>query len=100
MDETKQLAPHIVATPGVWVIEGADIRCDFVAFAHGVMGLPVARLTEALGRTQGELYAALAYHEDHREEIGAGSMAEEGYIPELKRRAPALLEEKLRSLEE
>jgi uncharacterized protein DUF433 len=47
------------------------------------------------GLSLADVYAALAYYYDHREEIDASIRADEAFVAELRKRIPFKLKEKL-----
>ncbi len=90
---------HIVATPGVLGgkprIDGHRISVQDVAIWHERMGKSVDEIATEYGLTLGEIYAALSYYHDHREEIEASIRAGSALVEEMKRRHPSKLAEKL-----
>src|SRR5918911_1655987 len=66
-------AAHIVSTPGVLGgkprIAGHRISVQDVAIWHERMGMSVDEIATEYNLTLGEIYAALSYYHDHREEI-------------------------------
>jgi uncharacterized protein (DUF433 family) len=93
---------HIVRTPGVAGgkprIKGRRITVQNIAIWHERMGLSVDEIASEYSLTLGEVYAALAYYHDHREEIVESIRADEAFVEELKQQRPSQLQEKLKAL--
>ena len=91
---------HIEITPGVCTgkphIAGHRITVQNVAIWHERMGMEPDEIATEYGLTLGEVYAALAYYHDHRDEIDAAIHADDDFVAELRRRTPSKLAEKLR----
>jgi hypothetical protein len=47
--------------------------------------------------TLGEVYAALSYYHDHREEMEKIASDDDAFVEEMKRDNPSMLQEKLRA---
>jgi uncharacterized protein (DUF433 family) len=88
---------HIVSTPGVLGgkprIAGHRISVQDVAIWHERMGMSVDEIASDYNLTLAEVYAALAYYFDHREEIDARIRQGATLIEELKQRLPSRLAE-------
>lgn len=88
---------HIVRTPGTLGgeprIDGHRIRVRDVAAQRDVEGLTPAKIvSEAYpSLTLAEVYAALAYYEDHRDEMKAYVQAEAQLVEEFQRNHPHLV---------
>lgn len=71
--------PHIVRLEGVCggepVVDGLRVAVRHVATLH-LSGETIHEIAEALGLTEAQVFHALSYYFDHREEIAA-LMAEE-----------------------
>jgi len=98
---TNVLAQHIEITPGVVGgkarIAGHRIRVMDIVVWHEKRGWSpdeIVALYPSL--TLGDIYAALAYYFDHREEIEAEFERETAQIVALKPRFPSKLQSKLR----
>ena len=93
------LSEHIVVTPGTCGgqprIAGHRIKVAHVAIWHERMGLSADEIADQYGLSLSQVYAALAYYYDNREEIDAAIRAGEGYAEEMRKRTPSLLREKL-----
>lgn len=90
---------HIVHTPGMLGgearIEGHRIRVRDVTAARDRRGLTPEEIAATVypSLTLAEVYAALAYYEDHREEIGQAFEEEARAIAEFRRYHPELVRE-------
>ena len=88
---------HIVSTPGVLGgklrIAGHRISVQDVAIWHERMGLSVDEIATDHDLSLAEVYAALAYYFDHREEIDDRIRQGATMIEELKQRFPSRLAE-------
>jgi len=90
---------HISKTPGICggkaCIAGHRIRVMDIVIQHEMRGLTAAQIVEEFpGITQADVYAALAYYFDHRDEIEA-SFAEDRKWEEYGKTQPSKLKEKL-----
>jgi uncharacterized protein (DUF433 family) len=91
---------HVVRTPetcgGKPRIAGSRIQVKHVVIWHDRMGQsPSQIVSEYPHLTLADVYAALAYYHDHREEINADIQAERRDYDEMKATAPSRLQEKL-----
>lgn len=88
---------HIVCTPGVLAgeprIAGHRIRVRDIVAARDLGGFTPEEIAATVypDLTLGEVYAALAYYEDHREEIDQASRNETRTIEEFRRQHPQLV---------
>ena len=88
---------HIVCTPGVMGghprIDGHRIRVLDVALArdHGGCSPEEIAATVYPSLSLGEVYAALAYYEDHRREIDQSAIAEDQLIAQFQQQHPNLV---------
>jgi uncharacterized protein (DUF433 family) len=92
---------HIEITPGVCGgkprIAGHRITVQNVAGWHERGGLsPDEIVSRHPGLTLADVYAALTYYHDHRDEIRAQSQADEEFADRLKAGTSSPLQEKLR----
>lgn len=66
--------PHVVRLEGVCggepVIDGLRVAVRHVATLHR-RGEAIAEIAEALGLTEAQVFHALSYYSDHRDEIDA-----------------------------
>jgi len=88
---------HIVCTPGTVAgeprIAGHRIRVRDIVAARDFGGFTPEEIAATVypDLTLGEVYAALAYYEDHREEIDRAGRDEARTIEEFRRRHPQLV---------
>ena len=79
-------------------IAGHRIRVQDVAIWHEKLGMsPDEIIDQYPTLTLADVYAALAYYWDHRDEIEQMIADEDAFVEELRRNAPSLLQEKLRT---
>ncbi len=78
--------PHIV---------GHRITVQNIVIWHERMGMNADEIATAYGLTLADVFAALAYYYDQREEIDRAIHADETFIAELRKRTPSVLKEKL-----
>jgi uncharacterized protein (DUF433 family) len=95
------IAEHIEITPGVCSgkprIVGHRITVQNVVVWHDRGGLsPDEIVSRHPGLTLADVYAALTYYYDHREEIRAQIQADEEFADRLKAKTSSPLQEKLR----
>jgi uncharacterized protein (DUF433 family) len=96
------IAEHIGVRPGYCGgkphILGHRIKVKHVAIWHEQMGMSPAEIAAAYPTlTRAQVHAALAYYDDHRDEIQAEIAEEERFVEEMKAKAgPSLLQERLR----
>ena len=91
---------HVVRTPetcgGKPRIAGSRIQVKHIVLWHERMGQSPTRIvSEYPHLTLADVYAALAYYHDHREEINADIQAEHREYEAMKAGAPSRLREKL-----
>jgi uncharacterized protein (DUF433 family) len=84
---------HIVQTPGTCGgrprIDGHRVRVQDVAVEHDWQAMSPEEICQAHpGLTLAEVYSALAYYYDHREQILADLEEDRRYAEEFKRRFP------------
>jgi uncharacterized protein (DUF433 family) len=81
-------------------IKGHRIRVIDIVEMHEKQGLSAVQIVEDLPTiTLADVYAALAYYWDHREEIEAKIAEDDAFVEEMKRKqGPGLLEQKLKQL--
>lgn len=95
------LAQHIEMTPGVLGgkprIAGHRIRVMDIVFWHEKRALSADEILELYPTiTLADVYAALAYYFDHREEIEESFRREADIAAEMKERYPSKVRAKLR----
>jgi uncharacterized protein (DUF433 family) len=93
------IASHIEVTPGIAGgkprIAGHRITVQNIAIWHERLGLSADEIATEYDLSLADVYAALAYYHDHREEIDRSIREDEEFIAELRRRTPSILREKL-----
>lgn len=88
---------HIVHTPGVLGgearIEGHRIRVRDVALARDLDGLSPEEIVASVypSLTLAQAYSALAYYEDHRDEIDLAAREEHRSVEEFRNQHPELV---------
>jgi uncharacterized protein (DUF433 family) len=93
----RGIAEHIVITPGVCGgkprIAGHRIKVSQVAVWHERQGQSAAEIVAGQpGLTLADVYAALAYYHDHRDEIDAEIRLGDEVYERLRTHQPSLLE--------
>ena len=91
---------HIEATPGVCGgkprIAGHRIRVMDVVVWHEQLGLSADEIVSRHpDLTLADVYAALAYYFDHRDEIQEDIASERRFVDEMRRETPSLLQQNL-----
>jgi uncharacterized protein (DUF433 family) len=86
------LRDHIVITPGICGgkprIAGNRIKVSHIAIAHERMGLTPDEIVSIYPEiTLGQVYAALSYYWDHRDEIDADIKAAREFTEEMRKGA-------------
>ena len=98
----KALDDHIQSTPdtagGRPRIRGRRITVQDIAIWHERLGKGADEIAAEYDLTLADVYAALAYYFDHREEIDARMTEERAFAEALRGRAPSLRDQKLRAL--
>ena len=96
---TKTLYHHIVQTPGVVGgrprIDGRRISVQNIVIWHEHMGYSVDEIATQYDLTLAEIYSALAYYYDHKQEIDQAIKESEAFIEEMRQKTPSLLARKL-----
>jgi len=96
---TKTLDEHIVITPGVKSgrprIAGHRITVQDIVIWHEWMGRTVDEIASDYNLNIADVYAALAYYHDHREEIDKQIKDDEEFVEALKKEIPSKLAQKL-----
>jgi uncharacterized protein (DUF433 family) len=95
----KILDRHIEITPGIAGgkprIAGHRITVHDIAVWHERMGLSADEIAVEYNLTLGDVYAALAYYFDHREEVDRQIAEGELFAEALRQQSPSLLKQKL-----
>jgi uncharacterized protein (DUF433 family) len=93
------VSSHIVITPGVAGgkprIAGHRITVQDIVVWHERLGLSADEIASEYGLSLADVYAALAYYYDHREEIDQAIRADEALVAELRRETPSKVRAKL-----
>lgn len=93
---------HIEVTPGVVGgkphIAGHRITVQNIAIWHERMGKSADEICAEYELTLADVYAALAYYFDHREEIDQTIKDDAAFAKALQRQTPSLFQKKLEAL--
>ena len=99
---SKTLDEHIELTPetagGKPRIRGRRITVQNVAIWHERLGETADEIAAEYDLTLADVYAALAYYFDHRDEIDRRIAEDNALVEALRERTPSKLPHKLRSL--
>ena len=83
-------APHIAISEdvagGKSRIAGHRITVQHIVIWHERMGLSADEIASNHGLSLAEIYAALTYYYDHRQEIDEAILADESTVSELRKR--------------
>ena len=97
----RVLDRHIETTPGVAGgkprIVGHRITVQDVVIWHERLGRSVDEICADYDLTLADVYAALAYYFDHRQEIDRGIEESMAFVEQLRMRRPSGLEHKLKT---
>jgi len=97
--DIKILDKHIEITSGIAGgkphISGHRITVQDVVIWHELMGKSADEIANEYDLTLADIYAALAYYFDHRDEVDRIIKENEAFIKELQLRTPSKLREKL-----
>ena len=100
---SRTLDEHIELTPdtagGKPRIRGRRITVQDVAIWHERLGRGADAIAAEYDLTLADVYAALAYYFDHREEIDRRIAEDHAFAEALRARTPSKLSQKLRSLD-
>lgn len=95
----KTLDEHIVITPGIKGgrprLAGHRITVQDIVIWHEWMGKAVDEIANDYNLDIADIYAALAYYHDHREEIDGQIKEDEEFVEEMKKQIPSKLKKKL-----
>jgi uncharacterized protein (DUF433 family) len=101
---TKVLDRHIDITPGIAGgkprIRGHRITVQNVAVWHERLGKSVDEIAAEYDLTFGQVYAALAYYFDHREEMDQSIEDGDAYAEALRHHATSKVQQRLHELED
>ncbi len=99
---SKTLDEHIESTPdtagGKPRIRGRRITVQDIAIQHERLGKGADEIAGEYDLTLADVYAALAYYFDHREEIDARITEDRAFVEALRARTPSKRSQKLGSL--
>ncbi len=88
-------APHIAISQDVAGgkprIAGHRITVQHIVIWHERMGRSADEIASDHGLTLAEIYAALTYYYDHRQEIDEAIVSDESYVTELRKRMKSKL---------
>ncbi|NEP35587.1 MULTISPECIES: DUF433 domain-containing protein [Moorena] len=99
MTTIPTISEHIEITPGVCGgkprIAGHRIRVQDIVICHESMGMsPDEILYRHPSITMSDVYAALAYYHDHKEEIRQDIEAGVAFVQTVQAQTPSLLQQK------
>jgi uncharacterized protein (DUF433 family) len=86
------LKPHPGVAGGKPRIAGHRITVQDIVVRHERMGRSADEICAEYDLTLADVYAALAYYFDHREEIDRSLEGSEAFVAELRERNSSLLE--------
>ena len=93
------LTQHIEVTPGVAGgkprIAGHRITVQNVVIWHERMGMSADEIATEHNLTLADIYAALAYYYDNRNEIDTAIRSDEDFVTELRKRTPSKLKDRI-----
>jgi uncharacterized protein (DUF433 family) len=96
----QTLDQHIETTPGVVGgkprIAGRRITIQNIAVWQEYMGMSADEIASEYDLSLGDVYAAMAYYFDHRDEIERQIAEDEAFVEALRSQTPSLLREKLK----
>lgn len=96
---TKTLDQHIEITPdsagGRPRIAGHRITVQNIAIWHEWMGRAVDEIATDYELSISDVYAALAYYHDHREEIDKSIKEDDEFVEALRKQTPSKLDKKI-----
>jgi uncharacterized protein (DUF433 family) len=96
---TQTLDRHIEITPGIAGgkprIAGHRITVQNIVIWHEWMGKSVDEIAAEYELDLADIYAALAYYHDHREEIEASIREGEAFVREMRRKIPSKVGRKI-----
>lgn len=91
--------PHIAISEDVAGgkprIAGHRITVQHIVIWHERMGLSADEIASNHGLSLADVYAALTYYYDHRQEIDEAILADESYVVELRKQIKSKLSSKI-----
>lgn len=97
LDGRIEMSPGIVG--GKPRVAGRGLSVQHIVISHERVGHSPDEIADHYGLSLPEVYAALTYYFDHREEVDASIRGSEEHVEEMRRRTPSPLERKLRDLD-
>src|SRR4051794_9899069 len=99
----KVLDQHIEITPGVAGgkprIAGHRITVHDIAVWHERMGMSADEIAAEYDLTLGDVYAALTYYFDHRDEVDHQIAEDDLFAETLRQQLPSPMKQKLQNLQ-
>lgn len=96
---TKTLDQHIEITPGISGgkphVAGHRITVQNIAIWHERIGMSADEIATEYDMTLADVYAALAFYFDHREEIDAEIQESQAFAEALRQSTPSKVKQKL-----
>ena len=96
----KTLDAHIEIRPGYSGgrprIAGRRIRVQDVAIWHEEMNMSAQEIAKEYDLSLSDVYAALAYYYDHREQIDKMIADDDAFVEQMRKQSPSLVEDKLK----
>ena len=93
------LIQHIVSTPGVVGgkprIDGRRITVQNIVIWHEQSGYSVDEIATQYDLSLSQIYSALAYYYDHKEDVDESLRAGEAFVESLRQETPSLLAQRL-----
>ncbi|MBN2383646.1 DUF433 domain-containing protein [bacterium] len=90
METLKSLDHHIDTSPGVIGgkprITGRRIAVQDIVIWHELMGISVDEIASEYNLTLGNIYAALAWYHDHKDEIDLSLKKSDKFVKSYKKR--------------
>jgi uncharacterized protein (DUF433 family) len=95
----KIMDGHIEITPNICFgkprIAGHRITVQDIVVWHEQMGRSADAIATEYDLSLADVYAALTYYFDHREEIDRKMQEDEAFVEEQRRKTPSILQQKL-----
>jgi uncharacterized protein (DUF433 family) len=94
------VAPHIELRPGAagsrLRIVGKGVLVHAVAVWNTVLHMSPEEIAKGYDLTLAEVYAALSFYHDHKDELDAVIREEDRHIAEMKAKSPSILQQRIR----
>lgn len=95
----KSLDKHIEITPGIAGgkprIAGHRITVQNVVIWHEWLGISADEIVAQYNLSLSDIYAALTYYYDHKEEIDKSIKDDDAFIQQLQKKAPSKISQKI-----